>query len=145
MNFDYLFEENYLHKIPKRDIETLKDYLIAKKGWIYVMQSKDNNQLKIGRTGKSPFERSKSLSNTGVFHDYVILYAHETYNQFITENLIKDKLKKYRVKKEFYNLNKDFAISTIASILEDEKLKISRYLLLDIINDDIELIDLAIK
>ena len=88
MNYDKLFEENFSYKLHSRDVIPLKEYLIQKKGWIYIACSKNNDLLKIGRTSKNPHQRAKTLSSSGVLHDYDIFFSLQVYNQFIVEKKV---------------------------------------------------------
>lgn len=143
-DYTYLFNKDNVNFLQGKDITPLKDYLINKKGWVYIAQSDSNNLLKIGRTGKNPLERAKSLSTTGVFHDYSILFALPVFNQFLVEKKVHKRLKKFRISKEFFSVNKDIAISAIEKEYEEEMKLLGRVIDINMINEDIELLEHAI-
>ena len=144
MNYDALFESNCIYELKAKDVPYLKDYLIKKAGWIYIAHSKNNDLLKIGRTSKNPLIRAKTLSSTGVLHDYEILFSLNVYNQFLVEKKVHHKLKKYRVSKEFFSVSKEAAILAIKEHYELEKKMLSRFLNLSVIDSDIDLLDTSI-
>lgn len=145
MNFDLLFDKNYTQKVKLSEIDELQNYLLEKKGWIYIAKSKDNNRLKIGRTGKTPLERAKSLSSTGVFHSYEIIFSLPFFNQYIAEKNIHTSLKKFRTKKEFFLMNETVAIEIIKAEYEKEKKLLSRFLNVSILEEDINLVAFSIS
>ena len=140
MNPNKLYDSNFNHKIDLRYLGEIKDFLLKKQGWIYIAQANENDMLKIGRTSKHPIERAKTLSSTGVFHNYEIIFSLKVFNQFFVEKNVHERLKKFRVKKEFFLINRDTAIK----IIEDEYLKeqalLSRFFNISMIKDDIELL-----
>lgn len=144
MNYDKLFEENFTYKLHLRDVEPLKEYLKQKQGWIYIACSKSNNLLKIGRTSKSPHQRAKTLSSSGVLHDYDIFFSLHVYNQFIVERKVHQKLKKFRIIKEFFSLKKELAIELIKQEYESELNCINKFIDTKIISDDINLLEYAL-
>lgn len=145
MNYDRLFEENCHYQPQSKDIIALKDFFIKKQGWIYIAHSKNNNLLKIGRTGKNPLERAKSLSSTGVLYDYKILFSLKVFNQFWVEKKVHQKLKKFRISKEFFSVKEDLAIEIIQQIYEEEIKLLNRFFDTTMLNEDINLLEVAIK
>lgn len=143
-NYDYLFNSKKTAYLQDKDIDTLKDYLLKKQGWVYIAYSDNNSLLKIGRTGKNPLERAKSLSSTGVLYDYDILFALPVFNQFIVEKKVHQKLKKFRISKEFFSVNKDTAISTIQAEYENEMQLLKRFINIDMIREDLDLLEHAL-
>jgi hypothetical protein len=146
MNYDSLFNVEYNTPLNGKDIEQLKNYFLKKKGWVYIAYSKNDNLLKIGRTGKNPHERAKTLSTTGVMHDYQILFALEVFNQFIAEKNIHRRLKKFRVttKKEFFSVKPEVAIEAMHLECEHEKKLLTKFLNIELIKEDIDLLEHAI-
>lgn len=144
MNYDKLFEENFSHQLHLRDVIPLKEYLIKKEGWIYIACSKNNDLLKIGRTSKNPHQRAKTLSSSGVLHDYEIFFSLHVYNQFIVEKKVHQKLKKFRITKEFFSLKKDVAIEAIKNEYEYELNCLSKFIDIKMISDDINLLEHAL-
>lgn len=144
MDFDLLFNKEYKNTLSQKDAQALQEYLITKKGWIYIAQSKDNSLLKIGRTGKSPLQRAKSLSSTGVFNAYEIIFSLPFFNQYIAEKNIHLALKKFRRKKEFFIVNEDVAIDVIQKEYNQEKKLLKRFLDVAMLEEDINLVSFAI-
>lgn len=145
INNDLLFDKNFNIPLGIKDIEPLKQYFLKKMGWVYIAKTKDNQFLKIGRTKKNPLERAKTLSTTGVLNHYEILFSLPVFNQYIVEKNIHKKLKKYRVSKEFFSVNIDIAINAFQEEYENEKKLLSRFLDLDILGQDLDLIEYALK
>jgi dihydroorotase len=147
MNFDLLFDEQFGGNILNEDIEALQEYLINKKGWIYIATTKDHHLYKIGRTGKTPLERAKSLSTTGVLNSYEITFSLPFFNQYIAEKNIFKTLKKFRSQKgkEFFQVNKDVAIKAIEAEYKKQEKLLNRFLKTSILEEDINLVDFAIK
>lgn len=145
MNYDMLFEDNCVYKISvERESEELKKYLKKKKGWIYIVKTDDNVYLKIGRTAKHPMERAKSLSSTGVLSSYQVLFSLPVFNQFVVESKIHKKLKKYRISKEFFSVDLDFAIKIIEEECNKENKNLKRFINTEMIKEDLELVEYAI-
>lgn len=144
MNYDLLFDKTFMYTISKRDHEDLKSYFKKKKGWVYIAFSKDNNWLKIGRTGKNPLIRAKSLSQTGVFHDYEIIFSLPFFNQFLAEKKVHDKLKKYKISKEFFSVDKEMAFKVIEEIFLEEEKALNRFFNIDTLKEDLDLLEYAI-
>lgn len=145
MNYDKLFEDDFVYKISAaRESEELKKYFKKKKGWIYIVKTDDNVYLKIGRTAKHPMERAKSLSSTGVLSSYQVLFSLPVFNQFIVESKIHKKLKKYRISKEFFSVDIETAIRTIEDECNKEQQNLKRFIDTEMIKDDLELVEYAI-
>lgn len=145
MNYDKLFEDDFVYKISaSRESEELKKYFKKKKGWIYIVKTDDNVYLKIGRTAKHPMERAKSLSSTGVLSSYQVLFSLPVFNQFIVESKIHKKLKKYRISKEFFSVDIETAIRTIEDECNKENENLKRFIDTEMIKDDLELVEYAI-
>lgn len=143
MNYDLLFDKSFAYHLSQRDVEDLKHYFNKKKGWVYVALSRDNNTLKIGRTGKNPMERAKSLSSAGVLNDYEIIFSLPFMNQFLAEKKIHNKLKKFRLKdkKEFFLVKKELAFETIEKIFIEEEEALIRFFDLDTLKEDLDLLE----
>jgi hypothetical protein len=145
MNYDIFYQDDCDYNIKSKDFDPLKDYLIKKKGWIYIAYSANNNLLKIGRTSKSPLERAKTLSTTGVLHDYNILFSLPVFNQFIVESRVHNRLKKFKISKEFFSVNEKIAIQIIQEEYEQELLYLNRFFNTEIISECIDLLPHAIR
>lgn len=147
MNFDNLYDEKCVYKLQNKDIPTLKQYFQKKQGWVYIAKSKDNSQLKIGRTGKNPLVRAKTLSTAGVLNDYEIFFSLKVFNQFLAETSIHTKLKRFRSKahKEFFLVNEQVAIQAFEATYDEEIKLLSRFLNTDMIKEDLDLLEYAIK
>lgn len=145
MNYDVLFQPKIIRSLNAHDASLLKDYLMKKKGWVYVAKSKNNDLFKIGRTGKSPFERAESLETTGVLYEYDIVFALPVFNQFIAEAKVHKRLKKFRVRKEFFALNEIVAIEAVKKEYDIERKLLDRFIALDVIEDDLDLLESAIR
>lgn len=145
MDYDNLFKEDFSYHLQQKDIESLKKYLIQKQGWVYIAISENNNLLKIGRTGKNPLERAKSLSTVGVFHDYDILFSLPVFNQFIVEAKVHQRLKKYRVFKEFFSVKESIAIEALQKEYDIEIQLLKRFLDTDMIKEDVHLLSYALN
>ena len=133
------------YQFRPNDVDELLNYFNKKRGWIYIAKSKDNTFLKIGRTAKDPLTRAKSLSSTGVLNPYEIIFSVKVFNQFFCEKEIHNSLSKYRISKEFFNTNIDFAVKTIESVVKKEELILEKYFDIDLLKDDINLVSLAMK
>jgi hypothetical protein len=145
MDYDKLFDSKFTYILKPNESEKLIAYFNKKKGWVYIAFYKDNQLLKIGRTGKNPLERARSLSTVGVLNDYEILFSLPVFNQFIVESKVHHKLKKYRVTKEFFSVNKDVAIHALQKEYENERTILNRYVDVEMIDEDLNLLEYAIK
>jgi type III secretory pathway component EscV len=147
MNFDKLYDDKCVYKIQEKDIPELKKYFQKKQGWVYIAKSKDNSQLKIGRTGKNPLIRAKTLSSAGVLNDYEIFFSLKVFNQFLAETSIHTKLKRFRSKasKEFFLVNEQIAIDAFEATYQEEVKLLSRFLNLEMITEDLDLLEYALK
>lgn len=143
-NYDILFDPKINLQIQQNELIDIKNYFIKKQGWIYIAKNKVYPQLKIGRTSHNPWVRAKTLSTSGVIDEYEILFSIQTFNQFILEKKIHNKLKKKRFKKEFFNISLEDAVSEINSHIIEEKIALRRYFRLELIEQDINLIDSSI-
>lgn len=147
MNYDKLYDEKCVYKLQEKDIPELKSYLKKKQGWVYIAKSKDNSQLKIGRTGKNPLVRAKTLSTAGVLNDYEIFFSLKVFNQFLAETSIHNKLKRFRSKadKEFFLVNEQLAIQAFEATYKEEIKLLNRFLNTDMIKEDIDLLEYALN
>ena len=153
MNPDKFLDQTFTYKIHPKDHEVIKDYFIKKQGWVYIANSPNYElpendgirMLKIGRTGKNPFERAKSLSSSGVAYDYDIVFSLPFFNQFIAEKNVHNRLKKLRGPKEFFRVSQSDAINAVQEEYNNERNLLSRFFNIDMLDDDISLIEYAIK
>ncbi len=145
MNYDFLYDINCQYSLQKKDTISLLDYFKKNQGWVYIAKSKDNPYLKIGRTSKDPLTRAKSLSSTGVFSDYEIIFSLKFFNHKWGEKHIHNTLNKFRVNKEFFSVHQDVAFEVIYQTknLEDELL--GRFLVTHMILEDIELLPYSLR
>lgn len=145
INFDILYNPKQFIQIRKELYPELTAYFEKKSGYIYLAISKNNSLMKIGRTCKNPLARAESLSSTGVLYDFEILFSLPVLNQFWAESTVHQKLKKFRVNKEFFAVNQDFAIKTMENTyhLEDHLLK--RYFNLSQLRNNFYDIEKALK
>ena len=127
VNFDLLYNPKQFIQIRPDFYSQVSQYFEKKSGFIYLAVSKNNNLLKIGRTGKTPLARAESLSGTGVLYDFEILFSLPVLNQFWAESSVHQKLKKYRVDKEFFAVNQQFAIEMMENIYNLEEHLLKRY------------------
>lgn len=145
MNYDDLYEDECRYVLQSKDADSIKSYFIKKRGWVYVAQSTDNSLLKVGRTSKNPMERAKTLSSTGVLNDYTIVFSLKFFNQFWAEKTIHKCLKAYNVRKEFFSTTEEIVFEQIYKTLEKETELLQRFLNVDLIRDDLELMSYALK
>ena len=90
-------------------------------------------------------EKSKILSSTGVLSSYEVLFSLPVFNQFVVESKIHKKLKKYRVSKEFFSVDMKTAIKVIEDECAKETKNLERFIDTEMIKQDIELIEYAIR
>lgn len=127
INFDILYNSKQFIQIRKDMYSDLSNYFDKKSGYIYMAISKNNSLMKIGRTGKNPLARAESLSSTGVLYDFEILFALPVLNQFWAESTVHQKLKKFKVNKEFFAVNQQFAIDMMEKTYRLEEHLLKRY------------------
>lgn len=145
MNYDSLYDLNCNYSLQKKDIPLLLSYFKSKKGWIYIAKSKDNPFLKIGRTAKDPFSRAKSLSSTGVFNEYEIVFSLKFFNHIWAEKLVHQNLKKFRVNKEFFSLKEETAFDVFQKTKILEETLLNRFIKTEIIEEDLNLLEYSLK
>jgi Meiotically up-regulated gene 113 len=155
MNPDKFLDKTFTYKIHPKDHDVIKDYFAKKQGWVYIANSpnyeladndsKNIRMLKIGRSGKNPFERAKSLSSSGVAYDYDIIFSLPFFNQFIAEKNVHNRLKKLRGPKEFFRVSQDDAIKAVQDEYNNERNLLSRFFDVNLLDDDINLVEYAIK
>lgn len=127
INFDILYNPKQFIQIRKEFYPQVSQYFEKKSGFIYLAVSKNNKLLKIGRTGKTPLERAQTLSGTGVLYDFEILFSLPVLNQFWAESSVHQKLKKYRIDKEFFAVNQQLAMEIMENIYNLEEHLLKRY------------------
>lgn len=131
IDFDILYNNKEFIQIKPEMYNHIIDYFNKKSGSIYLAISKNNDFIKLGRTGKNPLERAETLSTTGVLHDFDIPFSLPVLNQFWAEAMVHKKLKKYRVNKEFFAVNRQFAIKIMTEVYELEEHLLKRYFKID--------------
>lgn len=140
--FDALFDLKSNYQLHPVEIPELIKYLDKKKGWVYVAHSPINNIngvskfLKIGRTAKSPMERAKSLSPSGVAYEYNPLFSLGFLNSYVAETNIFNKLSKFRGEKEFFYVNLDMAVDCIEEEYKRQRTALLRYFDYNEVKDD---------
>lgn len=125
-------------------LENIKNFLKKKNGWVYIAKCSTHNYLKIGRTSKTPEDRAKSLSNSGVPADYQIIFALQFFDSYQGEKDIFKILNKYRVNKEFFLIKEEKAVEIISKIWNNERELLKSRLTIDL-NDLISDFDLLEK
>lgn len=145
INFDILYNPKQFIQIRNDMHLSVSNYFEKKSGFIYLAISKNNNLIKIGRTGKTPLARAESLSGTGVLYDFEILFSLPVLNQFWAESTVHQKLKKYRIDKEFFAVNRQFAINTMENVYNLEEHLLKRYFNIENLKNDFKNLEQAIK
>lgn len=145
IDFDILYNPKEFIQIKPEMNDFIVDYFNKKSGSIYLAISKNNDFIKLGRTGKNPLERAETLSTTGVLHDFEIPFSLPVLNQFWAESMVHKKLKKYRVNKEFFAVNRQFAIKIMTEVYDLEEHLLKRYFKLDLLKQNINNIDSYLK
>lgn len=142
--FKKIYEGNDFF-INSEDWDSFKEFLKINSGWVYIAKSDANNLLKIGKTSKNPIHRAKTLSPTGVLHDFEIVFALKVWNRHWVESNVHKKIKKHLIAKEFFSISLDSAIENIIKVVEEENIVLNKYIDLNIIKEDLELFIYAIK
>lgn len=145
IDFDILYNPKQFIQIRSDMHLNVANYFEKKSGFIYLAISKNNNLMKIGRTGKTPLARAESLSSTGVLYDFEILFSLPVLNQFWAETAVHKKLKKYRINKEFFAVNRQFAIDIMENIYNLEEHLLKRYFNVEQLKHDLNDIQKALK
>lgn len=145
IDFDILYNPKQFIQIRSDMHLNVANYFEKKSGFIYLAISKNNNLMKIGRTGKTPLARAESLSSTGVLYDFEILFSLPVLNQFWAETAVHKKLKKYRINKEFFAVNRQFAIDIMENIYNLEEHLLKRYFNVEQLKHDFNDIQKALK
>lgn len=127
MNFDKFYDELTKYTIQNNEIEDVQAYFKKKSGWVYIAKTEGLPYLKIGRTSKNPLFRAKTLSSTGVFNEYEIIYSLQFLNQFWGEKQTHQQLKKFRVQKEFFAVDVEYAIKVIEQLNKSEEKLLNRF------------------
>lgn len=145
INYDILYNPKQFIQIRKEMFPDVANYFDKKSGYIYMAISKNNSLMKIGRTGKNPLVRAESLSSTGVLYDFEILFSLPVLNQFWAESTVHQKLKKFRVDKEFFAVNQQFAIDMMEKTYHLEEHLLKRYFNVANLKNDFYDIERALK
>lgn len=145
INFDILYNPKQFIQIRKEMHSQVSNYFEKKVGFIYVAVSKNNSLMKVGRTAKNPLERAESLSTTGVLYDFEILFSLPVLNHFWAESNVHQKLKKFRVDKEFFAVNQQYAIEMMQKTYHLEEHLLKRYFDIVQLKNDYHDIELALK
>lgn len=87
--------------------------------FVYIFTNKSFKYVKIGYTNRSPYIRARELSNsTGVPTPFKVYYYRKVKNGKLTESILHEKLKNYRVnkKREFFDISPQKAKKILDSI-----------------------------
>ncbi|MEB3189828.1 MAG: GIY-YIG nuclease family protein [Snowella sp.] len=92
-------------------------------GYVYVLTntSYDLDLLKIGMTTRTPEQRAKELSTTGVPGIFSVAYSRMVYNCQTTERIVHHVLLDYKHNKEFFKLPLEIAIQAIDCIVDNPR------------------------
>lgn len=99
--------------------------MIPLRGWVYVMSNKAMPGLvKIGASGKDPFERAKELRGTNSPYDFVVEYDILVFFPFEVEGDVHqamDEVREYGDGQgtEFFRCSVEYAVLTIRSIIKE--------------------------
>lgn len=145
IDFDQLYQKECCYKIQQQDLKPLHNYFLKKMGWIYIAKTKSHHFLKIGRTSKNPIERAKSLSSTGVLHDYEIIFSLQVMNQYWAEQKAHLLLKPFRISKEFFSTEIETAQLAFQKVILSEEQLLNRFIDVKIIKEDLSLIEYALN
>jgi hypothetical protein len=107
-------------------------------GYIYIMYNPcilPQGLLKIGLT-KCINKRIKSLSNTSVPDDYILLSKYRVKDMIKAEKMVFSKLHSFRHKKEFFLCDLDFANEVSRKVSEIINRPISKIKKKEILTDD---------
>ncbi len=144
MKIEYLWLDNsFKFEQLILEMQSIKNHIKKRKGWIYIAKNSQSSFLKIGRTSKTPFERAKTLSSAGILEDFEIIFALPTLDSVLLERIIHKKLNKYRVKKEFFSMTQEEAQKIISQLIEQTNQNISNFFDLEILSNDLDLIEIA--
>ena len=70
------------------------------KGWIYIIQSGEDEKYKIGCTEKNPNKRLKELDKTGNPDILTLIDYFEVEDMYFVEKEIHNQLKEYRIRRD---------------------------------------------
>lgn len=97
-----------LYLLPRRIVQSREIEEKQKHGYVYVAATEKmqaDNIYKIGCT-KNVVERLKQLNHTNFYETYQLLYVHECADKFQCEKKAHVLLQKYRIKQEFFKIEK---------------------------------------
>ncbi len=134
---DFSFEQVLLN------MSEIVQHIHKRKGWVYIAMNPRYPYLKIGRTSKTPFERAKTLSSSGVLDDFEVVFALPTFDSVLLEAMVHRELKKYRIKKEFFAITQELAQSTISQMIEKTNQNFGCFFDLELIQEDLSLMEAA--
>ena len=126
--------KNILEKKKNFNINKENKTLILKEmqkswGYVYIAKSLSSpNLYKIGKTKKNPMERAKTLSNSGVVHDYQIVFSLDFFDCSLAECRAHQQLSKYRVKKEFFSISLEEAIKVLVKEHNNQKHILNKFI-----------------
>ena len=98
------------------------------RGWIYLMTNRAMpGMVKIGTSGKDPFERTIELRGTHSPYDFEVEYDILVFDHYRTEKIIHNKLADFRIRgggqgEEFFSCSIESAVSAIQEIVSGEGL-----------------------
>lgn len=89
-------------------------------GVVYVLSHPKVSGVKIGMTRHDVFKRAKQISGTGVPGDFIVMAAFPSINPIKDERKVHDKLSRFRMVKEHFELDAVTAVTKVRTILNRE-------------------------
>ncbi len=89
-------------------------------GVVYVLSHPKVSGVKIGMTQHDVFKRAKQISGTGVPGDFIVMAAFPSVNPTKDERKVHDKLSRFRMAKEHFELDAVIAVAKVRTILNRE-------------------------
>lgn len=89
-------------------------------GVVYVLSHPKVSGVKIGMTQHDVFKRARQISGTGVPGDFIVMAAFPSINPIKDERKVHDKLSKFRMAKEHFELDTVVAVAKVRTILNRE-------------------------
>lgn len=95
-------------------------------GVVYVLSHPKVSGVKIGMTQRDVFKRAKQISGTGVPGDFTVMAAFPSINPIRDERKVHDKLSRFRMAKEHFELDAVIAVAKVRTILNREPVFIDK-------------------
>ncbi len=93
------------------------------RGYVYILENKSlHGRLKIGKTTRTPEQRAKELSSTGLPTPFIVAYSVYVFDCDAAERYVHSKLDRYRISnnREFFSVPLEKAIGLLDALLDDE-------------------------